>query len=111
MPEIAFVSTSSSRQQLVRRATYAAVVVAAFLVLGKSFAWYITGSLSIQASLVDSLLDTGASLINFIAVRHALKPADAEHRFGHGKAEALASLGQSLLIALSSLWLMRVLKS
>ncbi len=107
MPEIAFVSTSSSRQQLVRRATYAAVVVAAFLVLGKSFAWYITGSLSIQASLVDSLLDTGASLINFIAVRHALKPADAEHRFGHGKAEALASLGQSLLIALSSLWLMR----
>ena len=69
--------------------------------------WYITNSLSIKASLVDSLLDTFVSMINFIALRHALRPADAEHRFGHGKVEALASLGQSIFIALSAIWLMK----
>ncbi|RZI46762.1 cation diffusion facilitator family transporter [Candidatus Finniella inopinata] len=89
-----------------KAATYAALVVATFLVIGKSFAWYITNSLSIKASLVDSLLDAFASMINFVAVRHALKPADADHRFGHGKVEALASLAQSVFIALSSMWLM-----
>lgn len=94
------------REKLVKTATYAALVVAAFLVISKFFAWYITNSLSIKASLVDSLLDAFASMINFIAVRHALRPADADHRFGHGKVEALASLGQALFIALSSLWLM-----
>jgi len=94
------------RQRLVKAATWAALVVAAFLVISKSFAWYITDSLSIKASLVDSLLDAFASMINFVAVRHALRPADAEHQFGHGKVEALASLAQALFISLSSLWLM-----
>ncbi len=96
----------ASRQQLVKIATFAAVAVAIFLVISKAFAWHITNSLSIKASFVDSLLDTFASIINFIAIRHALRPPDAEHRFGHGKVEALASLGQSIFIALSSLWLM-----
>lgn len=94
------------RGRLIKTATYAAVGVAAFLVMTKLFAWYITNSLSIKASLVDSLLDAFASIINFVAVRHALRPADAYHRFGHGKVEALASLAQALFIALSSLWLM-----
>jgi ferrous-iron efflux pump FieF len=56
--------------------------------------------------LVDSVLDAFASIINLIAVRHALTPADKEHRFGHGKAEALAGLSQSLFIAGSSLFLL-----
>ena len=99
-------SSKVVREKLIKVATYAAVVVAAFLVIGKGFAWYITDSLSIKASLVDSLLDAFASMINFVAVRHALRPADAEHRFGHGKVEALASLAQALFISLSSLWLM-----
>lgn len=87
------------------RATQAAVVIAAILVGGKAVAWSLTHSLSIQASLIDSLLDIGASLINFFAVKHAARPADEEHRFGHGKLEALAALLQSIFIAISAIWL------
>lgn len=87
-------------------ATWAALVVATVLVSAKGLAWWHTNSLSLQASLLDSLLDVGASLLNFFAVRHALRPADAEHRFGHGKVEALASLGQSIFIAITALWIL-----
>lgn len=88
-----------------RRATYASVIVAALLIAAKLAAWLVTGSVSLLASLVDSLLDALASLVNLLAVRHALTPADDEHRFGHGKAEALAGLGQAALIAGSALFL------
>lgn len=91
--------------QLTTLATRAAVIVAAILVVGKFIAWWMSNSLSLKASLLDSLLDVGASLLNMIAVKHALRPADEEHRFGHGKFEALASLGQSAFIAASALWL------
>lgn len=90
----------------IRLATYASVSVAAFLIGFKLFAWWITGSVSLQASLIDSLLDAFASLINVFAVHHALKPADREHRFGHGKLESLAGLGQSLFIGGSAIWLL-----
>jgi ferrous-iron efflux pump FieF len=96
-----------SDANLVRLATCAAIAVASILVAGKAYAWHLTGSLSIQASLVDSLLDAFASLLNFVAIYHALRPADDEHRFGHGKAEALASLGQSIFIAISAAWLLK----
>jgi len=62
-------------------------------------AWVLTGSVSVLASLVDSAMDAGASLLNLLAVRWSLRPPDAEHRFGHGKAQALAALGQSAFIA------------
>jgi ferrous-iron efflux pump FieF len=96
-----------SEASLVKLATCGAIAVASTLVISKTYAWYLTGSLSIQASLIDSLLDTFASLLNFVSIYHALRPADNEHRFGHGKAEALASLGQSIFIAFSSLWLLK----
>jgi ferrous-iron efflux pump FieF len=57
------------------------------------------------STLIDSLLDVGASLVNLIAVRHALEPADREHRFGHGKAEALAGLAQAAFIGGSAMFL------
>lgn len=90
----------------IRLATYASVTVAAFLIGFKLFAWWMTGSVSLQASLIDSLLDAFASLINVFAVHHALKPADREHRYGHGKLESLAGLGQSLFIGGSAMWLL-----
>ena len=65
-----------------------------------------TSSMGLQASLVDSALDAAASLINLIAVSQALKPADHEHRFGHGKIESLAALAQSAFIAGSAVWLL-----
>jgi ferrous-iron efflux pump FieF len=81
-----------------QHATYASVALAVGLALAKVFAWSATGSVSILASLVDSALDAGASLITLLAVRLSLKPADEDHRFGHGKSEALAGLAQALLI-------------
>lgn len=82
-----------------RMATYASISVALVLVLAKTVAWVATDSIVVLATLIDSTLDVLASLVNLFAVRHALTPADKEHRFGHGKAEALAGLGQSAFIA------------
>ena len=87
--------------RLMKRATYASTGVAVVLIAAKLVAWLMSDSVSILATLVDSLLDALASLINLIAVRHALTPADKEHRFGHGKAEALAGLGQAVFITTS----------
>ena len=92
--------------QLMKRATVASVTVAVTLVTVKTGAWIATDSVAMLTSVVDSLLDVVASLINFFAVRHALLPADAEHRFGHGKAEAVAGLGQSAIIAGSAAFLL-----
>lgn len=91
---------------IIRFASYASVAVAGFLIILKLFAWWETHSVSLQGSLIDSLLDAFASLMNMIGIYHALKPADAEHRFGHGKAESLAALGQALFIGGSSFWLL-----
>lgn len=96
---------SSHHRMLITTATYGAVAVATLLICAKFFAWMRTDSLSLQASLIDSLLDMVASVINLLVVRQALKPADEEHRFGHGKAEALGGLGQSAFIAGSAVWL------
>lgn len=85
--------------RLMRLATYASITVAVTLVLAKTVAWALTDSVSLLATLIDSTLDALASLINLLAVRHAVTPADKEHRFGHGKAEALAGLGQAAFIA------------
>ncbi|MFK7977996.1 MAG: cation diffusion facilitator family transporter [Halioglobus sp.] len=82
-----------------RWATYASLTVAIVLVLAKLVAWAYSDSMSLLATLIDSTLDVLASAINLIAVRHALTPADKEHRFGHGKAEALAGLGQAAFVA------------
>jgi ferrous-iron efflux pump FieF len=91
---------------LMRMATYASVIVAVVLVSVKFFAWITTDSVAILATLVDSLLDALASLVTLIVVRHSLSPADREHRFGHGKAEALAALTQAAFICGSSVLLL-----
>ena len=91
--------------RLMRRATTASTGVAMVLVLVKTIAWLLTGSISVLSSLLDSLMDVFASLVNFFAVRHSLQPADAEHRFGHGKAEPLAGLAQAAFICGSAVLL------
>lgn len=85
--------------RLLRLATYASISVALVLIAAKLVAWGLSDSVSLLATLIDSVLDALASMINLVAVRHALTPADKEHRFGHGKAEALAGLSQSMFIA------------
>ncbi len=90
--------SSNDKGQLLRRASYASVLTAATLIAVKLIAWSMTGSVSMLASLVDSLMDSFASVINLFAIRYSLQPPDAEHSFGHGKAEALAGLAQSVFI-------------
>ncbi len=97
-------ATHAEAGRLMRLATWASVAVAATLVVVKAATWWLTGSISVLSSLVDSLMDVMASLVNLFAVRHALQPPDAEHRFGHGKAESLAGLGQSVFIAGSAVF-------
>jgi ferrous-iron efflux pump FieF len=92
--------------RLRRWATYTSVLVALLLISVKFAAWLETGSVALLSSLIDSLLDAVASIVNLFAVRHALTPADREHRFGHGKAEPLAVLGQSAFITGSALLLL-----
>jgi ferrous-iron efflux pump FieF len=91
---------------LLRWATYASVSVAVVLIIAKFFAWLMTDSVSLLSTLIDSILDAAASLINLIAVHHALQPADREHRFGHGKAEPLAGLAQAAFISGSAAFLL-----
>ncbi|WOJ98472.1 cation diffusion facilitator family transporter [Congregibacter brevis] len=91
--------------RLMRLATLASVLTACLLIAVKLFAYISTGAVSILASLMDSLMDSAASLINFFAVRYALSPADKNHRFGHGKAESLAALIQAALIVATSAFL------
>ncbi|MFT6558252.1 cation diffusion facilitator family transporter [Sneathiella sp.] len=99
-------SQAEKNSSLMRFATYAAVFVAISLIAVKSWAYIATDSVSILSTLVDSVLDLGASIVNLLAVRHALTPADDEHRFGHGKAEALAGLFQSAFIVGSAIFLL-----
>jgi len=92
--------------RLLKKATIASLTTALILIGAKLVAWQLTGSVSVLASFVDSLMDVFASAVNFFAVRFALTPADDEHRFGHGKAEYLAGLGQAVFICSSAVYLM-----
>lgn len=96
-------NTSVEHARLLRRATGAALAVALFLAVSKAVAWWLSGSVSLLAGLTDSLLDGAASLLNLLAVHYSLRPADDDHRYGHGKAEALAGLGQAAFIGVSAL--------
>lgn len=88
-----------------RWATYASVGVAATLILAKLGAYLATGSVSLLSSLIDSSTDLLASLVTLFGVRAALRPPDRAHRFGHGKAEALAALAQAAFVTGSAMFL------
>ena len=94
--------TPAESAALTRRVTLLSVGTAAVLVTIKAVAWVASGSVALLASMADSGLDLVASLITFFAVRYAAAPPDAEHRFGHGKAEAFSSLVQAGLVFASA---------
>ena len=93
--------------KILKRASYFSIGVALILVVVKFFTWQMTHSVSIRATFMDSVLDVLASLVNWFAIKHSLKPSDREHQFGHGKIEALAGLGQSVFIAISALFIVK----
>ncbi len=94
--------TPAESAALTRRVTLMSVSVAGLLVALKAGAWLASGSVALLASMADSALDLVASTITFFAVRYAAAPPDAEHRFGHGKAEAFSSLVQAGLVFASA---------
>ncbi len=82
------------------------MVMVSLMIATKAWAWLASGSASMLGSLTDSLMDITATLMSFLVLSYALRPADDDHRFGHGKAEALAGLGQAAFIAGSGCLLM-----
>ncbi len=76
----------------------ASVCTVGLLVLIKAFAFWQSGAVSILATVIDSLADAVVSIVSFMAIRYSLKPADHEHRYGHGKVEGLAALFQAAFI-------------
>lgn len=92
-------SNDHTNQTLRRFASTTALVVAFVLVGAKMWAWIATGSISLLTSAADGLVDVLASLVTFAGVRYAAKPVDSGHRYGHGKAEAVAAFVQALLLA------------
>ena len=94
---------ATDQGRLMRLASFASVGAALLLIVLKFGAFLQTGSVSLLSTLFDSALDAAASIVNLMAVRQSLIPADAEHRFGHGKAEPLAGLIQVAFILGSSI--------
>lgn len=99
---------SSSIKNKKLRTALLSVIVSTLLICIKLGFGFLTNSISILASAVDSFLDLSASSVNYFSIRKAEKPADREHRFGHGKAEGLAGLFQSFVIGISSFYLIYI---
>ena len=97
--------TTSERGKLTARAAIASIAMAITLIALKSYAAFETSSMAMLGSLADSGLDLVASLVVLLGVRIAAQPADYDHRFGHGKAEAVASLVQVILITISAVFI------
>jgi len=93
------------KAKLLRSASYASVFTAILLIIVKLLAYLASGSASVLSSLFDSILDSGTSIFNFFAIRESQKPADATHRFGHGKLESISGLAQAIIIFGSAIYL------
>ena len=105
--EAARASDARAEAGLKSSAARLSMLAAGFLILLKTATGWLTGSISVWASLLDSAMDIFASAINYFAVRAASRPPDEDHRYGHGKAESLAALFQSFVITVSGLFLIR----
>ena len=81
------------------------IYAAAFLIALKTGTGWLTASISVWASLLDSVMDIFSSSLNYIAVRIASRPADEDHLYGHGKVESLAGLFQAVVIGFSGAFL------
>ena len=86
-----------------RRASAIALGLALVLIVAKLWGWRVTGSIALLTSAADGVVDVLAALATFAGIRYARRPADPEHRFGHGKGEALAALTQAILLAATGL--------
>lgn len=104
-PALPKIIDQQHKAKLLKLVSIAAVFIAVILVIIKSIAWFKTDSVALLGSLLDSVLDTAAALINMYFIHSALQPADVEHRFGHGKAEPIGGMFQAMIIGGSALFL------
>lgn len=100
------VSEEQKYSRLVVMASLSSIAMALILVLAKMFVWFFSNSITILASMTDSMMDLVTSLINYLAVRWAVKPPDEDHNYGHAKMEALAGLAQCAFISASAVFLL-----
>lgn len=91
---------------LKKAASIVSIITACILTLIKIYAAFVTGSLSVLSSMIDSLSDIFASLVTYIAVRYSGKPFNKNHRYGYGKAEAVSALFQAAFIAGSAIFIL-----
>jgi len=89
---------ASSQQHLARMASVVAVLTASLLAFIKIAAWFLSDSIAVLSSVIDSALDASTSLLVLFAIRYAERPADAKHRYGHAKAEAVSAVIQGTLV-------------
>ncbi|HZH29280.1 MAG TPA: cation diffusion facilitator family transporter [Pyrinomonadaceae bacterium] len=104
-PERIATDAHAEEAALKNAAARLSIIAAAFLILIKTGTGWLTGSIAVWASLLDSAMDIFASSINYFAVRAAARPPDHDHNYGHGKAESLAGLFQAAVITISGLFL------
>lgn len=97
------VTTNSRRPSII--AGYSAIVISVFLIVIKAIAYYMSSSLGILSSLTDSVVDSMISLIALASVYYASRPADLEHRWGHGKIEAVSAMFQAFMIVAAGVFL------
>ncbi len=96
------IDSRSSDSALKQKAALASIFASGILTIGKLVAGLLSGSLALLSEAGHGLLDTGATILTYFAVRAADKPADDEHHYGHGKIEAVAALCETgLLIVLA----------
>ena len=92
-------------QYLALNGGIAAIVAALSMVVIKSIAYVFSGSSSILASLIDSVTDSAISIITVFSIRYSMKPADEDHRHGHGKIEGVSALFQGAMLSGGALFL------
>ena len=99
------VSSSTNASQIALRAVRFALFVSLILVALKALAWVYSGSVALFAGMVDSLMDSFATVTNWMALTWSQRPRDHNFRFGKGKAEALGAIAQAAFITASAIWL------
>jgi predicted Co/Zn/Cd cation transporter (cation efflux family) len=88
-----------------QRVALISLIASAVLAGSKLYAGFATGSLGILSEAIHSVLDFGATIITFLAVKWSDQPPDAEHHYGHAKAESVAALAETGLLFLTTVWI------
>ena len=102
-PEVRYASRMSSSEK--QRVVVLSIFASLGLTITKFAAGLATGSLGILSEAIHSLIDLGATIVTWFAVRWSDQPPDDEHHYGHAKAESVAALVETGLLFLTTAWI------